>query len=89
MTPTLEGRAAIVTGASKGIGRAIALRLAQEGASVAVCARDSEALKQLVHEIESQGGQASACALDLRKPENPAKLRRFRHRALRSHPHRD
>ena len=77
MTRPLEGRAAVVTGASKGIGRAIALRLAQEGASVAVCARDSEALTQLVREIESQSGQAAACALDLRKPENPAKLAAF------------
>ena len=77
MTRTLEGRAAIVTGASKGIGKAIALRLSQEGASVSVCARDSEALTQVVREIESQGGQAAACALDLRKPENPAKLLAF------------
>jgi NAD(P)-dependent dehydrogenase (short-subunit alcohol dehydrogenase family) len=77
MTRNLEGHVAIVTGASKGIGRAIALRLAQDGAAVAVCARDWDALKQLVREIGSQGGVAAACALDLRAPENPAKLAAF------------
>ena len=49
------GKTAIVTGASRGIGRAIALRLAQEGAHAVLCARDGEALKQAVEEIESGG----------------------------------
>ncbi|HYK61468.1 MAG TPA: SDR family NAD(P)-dependent oxidoreductase [Bryobacteraceae bacterium] len=77
MTRKLEGHVAIVTGASKGIGRAIALRLAQDGVCVAVCARDSESLNDVVREIESNGGKAAACALDLRMPENPAKLAAF------------
>ncbi|MGH9744105.1 MAG: SDR family NAD(P)-dependent oxidoreductase, partial [Candidatus Acidiferrum sp.] len=41
----LAGQVALVTGGSRGIGRAIAFRLAQLGASVAICGRDSEALK--------------------------------------------
>ena len=73
----LAGKIAIVTGASRGIGRAIALRLAQEGAQVVLCARDAEVLKGTVAEIELAGGSAAAIALDLRRPENPAKLAEF------------
>ena len=70
----LAHKTAIVTGASKGIGRAIAVRLAQEGATVAASARNAEELKQLVAEIESLGGAAQALALDLRDPENAGRL---------------
>ena len=61
---TLEGKTAIVTGSSRGIGRAIALRLAQEGASVVVAARTADALDELVLEIVRSGGKAAALALD-------------------------
>ncbi len=55
----LEGRTAIVTGAAKGIGRAVALRLAQESARVAVNYRTSEAeAKQVVEQIVAEGGEA-------------------------------
>src|SRR5215475_13173467 len=55
----LEGRTAIVTGAARGIGRAIALRLAREGARVAVNYRTSEfQAKQVVEEIAAAGGEA-------------------------------
>ena len=73
----LGGQTAIVTGASRGIGRAIALRLAQEGASVALGARDRDALRHAVEEIQGGGGSAAAIALDLRAPENPAALVAF------------
>jgi 3-oxoacyl-[acyl-carrier protein] reductase len=73
----LKNKTAIVTGASKGIGRAIAIRLAQEGAKVAVSGRDVDDLKQVVSQIESSGGAADRLALDLRVPENPARLVHF------------
>ena len=47
----LQGKVAIVTGGSKGIGRATALGLAQEGANVAICARGVEDLEMAVAEI--------------------------------------
>ncbi len=56
----LQGRVAIVTGASRGIGRAIALRLAQSGASVAVCSRKIEGVEAVAAEVREQGGQALA-----------------------------
>ena len=52
----LAGRVALVTGASQGIGRACALKLAAMGATVAVCARNAEKLAEVVKEIEALGG---------------------------------
>ena len=70
----LTGKAAIVTGASRGIGRGIASRLAQDGAAVMLCARDQGMLDDAVKEIDKAGGRAAALALDLRAPENPTRL---------------
>ena len=65
---SLAGKVAIVTGASRGIGRAIALRLSQEGASVVVnYARGAEQAKDVVSAIEAAGGQALAVQADVRK----------------------
>jgi NAD(P)-dependent dehydrogenase (short-subunit alcohol dehydrogenase family) len=74
---TLQDKTAIVTGASRGIGRAIALRLAADGARVVLCARDKDALDRAVREIESPGGRACCVSLDLRVPEAPASLAEF------------
>jgi 3-oxoacyl-[acyl-carrier protein] reductase len=60
-----DGRIALVTGASRGIGEAIARRLASEGAHVLAAARSADALARVVGEIAATGGKASALALDL------------------------
>ena len=61
----LEGRSALVTGASQGIGRACALELARQGASLWLAARNQDALRAVADEIESAGGQARVTCLDL------------------------
>ncbi len=63
--PGVEGRVALVTGASQGIGRACALELAKSGAKVALCARNQEKLDQLAAEINGSGGEAAAFKLDV------------------------
>ncbi|HYB53378.1 MAG TPA: SDR family NAD(P)-dependent oxidoreductase, partial [Thermoanaerobaculia bacterium] len=60
-----DGRTALVTGASRGIGEAIARELAAEGAHVIAAARTLEALEKLVDEIGRRGGKATALRMDL------------------------
>jgi len=66
---SLSGRVAFVTGASQGIGRACALKLATVGATVVAAARNQEKLEQLVIEITGAGGKAAAFALDVTDEE--------------------
>src|ERR1700731_1640261 len=66
---SLSERIAFVTGASQGIGRACALKLATEGATVAVAARNQDKLNELVSEINAAGGKAAAFALDVTDEE--------------------
>ena len=61
----LQGRVALVTGASQGIGRACAQALAKEGAKLAVAARNLEKLKAVVAEIQQAGGEAAAFRMDV------------------------
>ena len=61
----LAGKVSLVTGASRGIGRAIAKALAAEGATVVLGARDAARLQEAVAEIAAAGGQAEPLALDV------------------------
>jgi NAD(P)-dependent dehydrogenase (short-subunit alcohol dehydrogenase family) len=63
----LKGKVAVVTGGTEGIGRATALRLAQEGARVAICARRQEMLDKTAVEIKKLGADALAVAADMSK----------------------
>ena len=65
MEPRLAGRAALVTGGGKGIGRAVARRLAAEGAAVAVAGREPGLLEAVADEIAAGGGRALARASDV------------------------
>jgi 3-oxoacyl-[acyl-carrier protein] reductase len=65
----LESRVALVTGASQGIGRACALRLASQGARVALCARNTDKLQQVEAEISAGGGEAASFTMDVAQEE--------------------
>jgi NAD(P)-dependent dehydrogenase (short-subunit alcohol dehydrogenase family) len=71
MDLNLSGKVALVTGASRGIGLAIARCLAEEGMALAVAARDEAKLRNLAAAIEASGGQALVYATDLSLPDAP------------------
>jgi 3-oxoacyl-[acyl-carrier protein] reductase len=66
---TLSGRVALVTGASQGIGRACAIRLAQSGATVALAARNQEKLEEVAQQIQSANGTVATFSLDVSDEE--------------------
>ena len=65
MDLNLNGKAALVTGGSRGIGKAIALELAEEGMDVAICARGEDDLEATASELESRGASVVALPLDV------------------------
>lgn len=65
MAGRLDGKVAIVTGGGTGIGRAIAVAFAREGAKVAICGRTPRTLQETIDEIERQGAQALAIQADV------------------------
>jgi 3-oxoacyl-[acyl-carrier protein] reductase len=75
-TKDLQARVALVTGSSRGIGRAIAIHLAKRGATVAVHGRDEAAVESVVKEIESADGRALAVTADLTHFEQIEAMRR-------------
>ena len=70
----LKGQVAIVTGGGRGIGRAIALKFAGEGAAVVVTARSENEVRQVVAEIQKAGGKASAVVADVGRESDCAKI---------------
>ncbi|MEU6284267.1 glucose 1-dehydrogenase [Streptomyces sp. NPDC047028] len=71
----LDGRGAVVTGGSRGIGRAIVQRLCREGAKVVFnFATNEEAAAEVVRSVQADGGQAHAVRLDLADPDGPEQL---------------
>ncbi|WP_194774528.1 SDR family oxidoreductase [Pararhodonellum marinum] len=64
----LKNKVVIITGASSGIGKATAVKLAKEGASVVLCARSEDELNQLKEKIEKNGGKALVVKTDVTKP---------------------
>ena len=70
----LTGKVALVTGGSRGIGKAIAMAYAREGATLFICARGRESLEATVEEIRSAGGEAQGQVADLSRARDVKRL---------------
>jgi 3-oxoacyl-[acyl-carrier protein] reductase len=70
----LANRVALVTGGSRGIGRAIAIRLAELGAAVAICGRDNEKLRATAEELDARSGRAFWQTADVTRTDEVGKL---------------
>lgn len=70
----MNGKSALITGAARGIGKAVALRLAREGCNVVLSGRDAKALEAVAAEVCQTGAAAVACAGDLRDHGAPERL---------------
>lgn len=62
----MDGQTAVITGASRGIGRAVALSFAEAGAHVVICAREEDAIENTAAEIRDAGGEVTASRADVR-----------------------
>lgn len=71
---TMEGRIALVTGAGRGIGRAITLELARQGAAMALAARSAVEIEALAREVRDAGGRAVAVQADVGDPTHVGRL---------------
>lgn len=65
MNLELEGKVAMVTGGGRGLGKAIVLRLAEEGCGLAICARGEEALDEVAEKVRKMGRQVYRQSLDV------------------------
>jgi NAD(P)-dependent dehydrogenase (short-subunit alcohol dehydrogenase family) len=74
MSPVLEGKVAIITGASRGIGRALALRFAEEGAKLMLTTTNPERAAGVVEEIKAKGGEAVAMKADISDENDTKKI---------------
>ena len=74
MNLELEGKVVIVTGASRGIGKAIATSLAAEGVNLVICARGKEKLDEAAEALREQGASVHAIALDITDPDAGERL---------------
>jgi 3-oxoacyl-[acyl-carrier protein] reductase len=70
----LRGRVALVTAASKGLGRASAMALAEDGATVAICARGAEALRRTEQDLAARTDAVLATVADVTEPDAPHRL---------------
>jgi len=74
MSPVLEGKVAIITGASRGIGRALALRFAEEGAKLLLTTTNPERAAGVVNEIKAKGAEAVAMKADISVENDTKKI---------------
>jgi NAD(P)-dependent dehydrogenase (short-subunit alcohol dehydrogenase family) len=75
MAQLLHGKTALITGASKGLGKAMAVALAMEGAAIALVSRDGEKLKAVAQEICNTGGRAEVFVADVSDETQVARVR--------------